>query len=332
MERILGMRLIRPIFWLLFGMLLLSGCSKNQPVLLQGYVEGQFIYLSSSVSGLLKSLLVYRGDSVKEDQTLFILDPEPQESELQEAKAKLTQEKENLENLVKGQRQTILNRIIAEREQAIADMIYAQQTLTRFQHLYRVRAISKDELDKATADYKAKKQIVNQTEANLAEAQLGERKHLILAQQAVVDAAQANVAKLIWELDQKTVVAPKNGNIFDTFFKVGEYVPAGQPVTALLTPNNIKLIFYIPEPLLSRLKLGTVVEFKCDGCTIQRAKVTYISPEAEYTPPIIYSQKSRAKLVYRVECAIPEKNALKFHAGQPVDVYLHEESLSDSHA
>lgn len=49
MERIPGMRLIRPIFWLLFGMLLLSGCSKNQPVLLQGYVEGQFIYLSSSL-------------------------------------------------------------------------------------------------------------------------------------------------------------------------------------------------------------------------------------------------------------------------------------------
>ncbi len=93
---------------------------------------------------------------------------------------------------MKGQRQTILNRIVAEREQTIADMIYAH---TRFQHLYQVRAISKDELDKVTADYKPKKQIVNQTETNLAEVKLGERKHLILAQQAVVDAAQANVAK-----------------------------------------------------------------------------------------------------------------------------------------
>ena len=71
----------------------------------------------------------------------------------------------------------------------------------------------------------------------------------------MVDATQANVAKLAWQLDQKTVVAPKNGNIFDTFFRVGEYVSASQPVTALLTLNNTKLIFYIPEPFTQSIEI-----------------------------------------------------------------------------
>ncbi len=316
------MRFTKLLIFALYTALCLCACSKGKHVTVQGYIEGQFIYLSSSVSGNLEELLIYRGNHVDVNQTLFILDPQPQLAELQQTKAKLAEAKQNLENLIQGQRRTVLEGIIAQRNQAQANLRLAKQTLIRYQQLYNDAAIGKQQLDEAISDYHAKLQLVKQYEANLEEAKLGSRKYLILAQQATVDAAQADVEKLTWELQQKTVKAPKAGQIFDTFYKKGEYVPAGQGVAALLTPDNIKLIFYVPEPFLSQLKLGTKVSFSCDGCKTTQAMIDYVSPQAEYTPPVIYSRQSRAKLVYRVEASMPAKIAVQFHAGQPVDVYL----------
>ena len=88
-----------------------------------------------------------------------------------------------------------------------------------------------------------------------------------------------------------------------------------------MTPDNIRLIFYIPEEHFSQIKLGHEVTFECDGCqTAQKARITYISPQAEYTPPVIYSRESRAKLVYRIEANLPVKSAMNYHPGQPVQV------------
>lgn len=316
------MRIARWLIFLLLATTLLANCSSHKRTLVQGYIEGKFIYLASTQTGILKSLLIHRGSQVVANQVLFTLDPEPEFSDLQQAMAKLQQEQENLANVIRGQRSTVIAAIIAQRDQARADLIYAEQTLNRYRKLYQEHAISKDQLDQSLADYNAKQQLVNQYQANIAEAQLGSREHLIMAQQAAVEAAMANVKKYTWQMQQKTVAALKAGEIFDTFFKVGEYVPAGQPVVALIPPENIKLIFYIPEPLLSQLKLGDVVHFNCDGCKPHAAQVRYISPQAEYTPPIIYSEQTRAKLVYRVESAIPSSDAVNFHPGQPVDVYV----------
>lgn len=307
---------------LLISLMATISCSKQKHTLVQGYIEGQFIYLSSSVSGILKLRLIDRGNPVKANQLLFSLDPEPESDNLEQASAKLRQEQESLANLIRGQRSTVLAAIIAQRDQASADLTYASQTLQRYRKLYRVAAISKDQLDQAEADYRAKSQLVSQYQANLAEAKLGSREHLILEQQAAVDAALADVKKNRWQLEQKTAYAPSDGIIFDTFFKAGEYVPAGQAVTALITADNVKLIFFIPEPLRSRLHLGETVDFHCDGCAHTKATINFLSDRAEYTPPVIYSRESRMKLVYRVECTIPPERALSFHAGQPVDVLI----------
>lgn len=299
----------------------LAACSSDDSTV-QGYIDGDLMYMSSNASGVLKMLAIKRGDNVSANQILFNLDPEPEVSQLQSNTAKLSEEKENLENLVLGQRSTVLEGITAQHEQAQADFLYAEQTLARYQQLYGQGAISKDQLDQATSNYKAKQEAVAQYSANLAEAKLGSRQHVISAQQAAVDAAMADVTQTRWQLEQKTISSPKDGEIFDTFYKVGEYVPAGQAVCAVLSPDNIKLLFYISEPRLSQLKLGSQVAFKCDHCSTHYATVNYISPNAEYTPPIIYSQTSRAKLVYRVEATIPPEESVLFHPGQPVDVFL----------
>jgi len=97
-------------------------------------------------------------------------------------------------------------------------------------------------------------------------------------------------------------------------------VNAGQPVLALLPPANLRVRFYVPEPVLSTLFLGEAVRVTCDNCGEGlRARITFISSEAEFTPPVIFSEQERAKLVFRVE-ARPLDADVRLPIGLPVGV------------
>lgn len=123
--------------------------------------------------------------------------------------------------------------------------------------------------------------------------------------------------------DQKIITAPQAGKIFDNYYQLGELVPANAPIFGLLAPANVYLVFFVPEPLLSKLKTDTPIQFSCDGCQqFFAATIRFISPNTEYTPPILYSHDSRQKLVYRVEASVSKDIAKLLHPGQPADVEL----------
>ena len=310
------------LLFLINFLILLPACSPANPPL-QGYLEGEYINLAANFSGTLKELLVSRGDTVKVGQLLYVLDSEPEASQLAQTKQQLIQAQKTLSDLENGQRETILNAIIAQREQAKASLALSSQTLKRYRILYKQEATDKATLDQAESNYQRDLNQVNEFTANLAEAQQGARENAISAQKAAVEAAQANVIKATWELAQKKMYAPASGHIFDTYYKVGEFVNTQQPVLSLLAPKDIKLIFYITEPKRAEVAVGQTVYFECDNCEKRfQAVINYISPDAEYTPPVIFSQESRGKLVYRIEAKLSTEAAQKFYPGQPVDVFL----------
>jgi HlyD family secretion protein len=91
----------------------------------------------------------------------------------------------------------------------------------------------------------------------------------------------------------------------------------------MLPPANVKVRFFVPEPLLGTLWVGRTVVLRCDGAaSAVPAKVTYISAESEYTPPVIYSNETRSKLVYLIEARPDPAQARNLHPGQPVVVAL----------
>jgi HlyD family secretion protein len=92
-------------------------------------------------------------------------------------------------------------------------------------------------------------------------------------------------------------------------------------VVQLLPPANVKIRLFVPEPRLGSVRIGDEVQVRCDACARGlTAAISFISPDAEYTPPVIYSREMRAKLVYLVEARPREPGALR--PGQPVDVIL----------
>jgi HlyD family secretion protein len=164
---------------------------------------------------------------------------------------------------------------------------------------------------------------VDELQAQLATAQLAARPDEIRAAQAGASAAKAALEQADWRLKQKAAVSTVAGVVTDILFVRGEWVGAGQPVVTLLPPENLKARFYVPEPQLGAVRVGQPVDLKCDGCgEAIRATVTWIAPQAEYTPPVIYSKESRAKLVYLVEARPAIAEAARLKPGQPLDVVL----------
>jgi HlyD family secretion protein len=304
-------------------LLSLFSCGRSSSAY-QGYIEGRYTYISSYSSGYLQNLWVSRGNRVQEKQKLFNLNPYPEQAQLTQALAQFRATEQSLQNLIQGQRSTIVTAFDAQLKKAKADLALAKITLKRREDLFKQGAIAKAELDDAQTNYQSTQQKVNESNANLDEAKLGSRTHLIEAQRETLKAAGADVERLQWIVNQKSGFSPKNALVYDTFFRVGEFVNPGQPVLALLTPDNVKIVFFVPEPALSQLTLGEKIDFSCDGCRAKSiAKIDFISSQAEYTPPVIYSQNTREKLVFRVEAALEPETALDYHPGQPIRVIVH---------
>jgi HlyD family secretion protein len=143
------------------------------------------------------------------------------------------------------------------------------------------------------------------------------------ADQAQVEAQTAALAKANWSFEQKEQFAPTNAFVQDTLYRVGEWVAAGNPVVVLLPPANLKVRFFVPETVLPEIKPGQTVSVTFDGDKhAYSATVNYISTQAEFTPPVIYSEENRAKLVYMIEAKFSPADAANLRPGQPVDVRL----------
>ena len=143
--------------------------------------------------------------------------------------------------------------------------------------------------------------------------------------EAALRQAKANLDWSQTRLMRRNAYSPGDGTVEQVYYRPGETVPAGRPVVAILPPGNLKLRFFAPQAILPTIKYGDIVDVSCDGCEKGlTAKISFIARSAEYTPPVIYRQEERAKLVFLIE-ARPEQPD-KFRVGQPVTVTLRQES------
>lgn len=143
--------------------------------------------------------------------------------------------------------------------------------------------------------------------------------------EAALRQAKANLDWSQTRLARRNAYTPSDSTVEQIYYRPGETVPGGRPVVALLPPGNLKIRFFASQAILPTIKFGDIVDVSCDGCEKGlTAKVSFIARSAEYTPPVIYSQEERAKLVFLIE-ARPELPD-KFRVGQPVTVTLRQSS------
>jgi len=235
-----------------------ASCSHPKHIWVQGYVEGEFVYISSTLAGPLQTLNVYRGTEVKAGDPLFALDRTVEKAALDQAQASLT---------------------------------FSQQDFDRQEKLS-----------------------LNPGSASIRDLQLA---------RSARDQDSQRLVQAQWNFAQKEQAALQAGLVFDTLYREGEWVEAGHPVVVLLPPQNIEVRAFVPETEVGTIHPGDKAQVTVDGVKEPFiGKVRYIFPQSEYTPPVIYSEESRGKLVFMVEVDFDPETAAKLHPGQPVDVEI----------
>ncbi len=301
----------------------LPACSSRAPQSYQGYVEGEFVYVGASAAGRLVHLPVVRGQQVEANALLFSLDDVAENAAQRQAQRQLDAARAALADLRTGKRPPEVDVVRAQLLQAQAADRSSAAAILRDQAQFRAGGLSQAQLDASRALAESNAARVQELSEQIRVAQLPGRREQLLEQSAQVAAASAALDQASWKLEQRSVRAPAAGLIYDTLYRLGEFVPAGSPIVRMLPPENIKLRFFVPERVLGSIAVGRRLLVSCDGCASPvAARVDYVSAEAEYTPPVIYSDESRTKLVYMVEARPAPADAVRLHPGQPVQVRL----------
>jgi HlyD family secretion protein len=306
----------------LLAVLAFAGCTRQSAAGYQGYLEGDFVYVAAPLAGRLDHLAVTKGARVGAGAPLFALEQSAETSSLREAAERLRQSQARLADLRKGSRPSELAALEARLAQTRTAAELSALELERATKLYQTTVLSEDDFDRARLNHEADTKQVAETEAQLATARLGGRTDAVAAAEADVAAAQAALDRAGWSVAQKSQSAPRAALVYDTLFREGEFVPAGVPVVSLLPPENIKVRFFVPEADFGALKAGDQVKVSITGRAAPlEARISYLSPQPEYTPPVLYNRENRAKLVFMVEALPVDPAAARArHPGQPVDV------------
>ena len=309
---------------LLAAVILLAGCGEPADDGWQGYIEGEYVMLASPAAGQLQKLYVRRGDEIEPGKPAFALEQESERAARLQSEEQLKSAEARLENLRAGRRAPEIESLRAAVVQAKAALALSSSQLAQQEKLFKGGFIAQAVLDQAQSAHARDAALLKGAEAQLRTAlqPLGrddERK----AAEGEVAAARAALAQADWKLEQKSIAAPAAGVVQDTFYVQGEWVPAGRPVVSLLPPGNVKARFYVPQAALSDVAPGREIEIRCDGCPAAlAARVSFVSSQAEYTPPVLYSRESRAKLLFLVEARPRAADGARLRPGQPVDVRL----------
>ena len=278
---------------------------------LSGYVEGENLYLAAPIAGTIETMSVARGDRVTAGETAFTVDAAQLRAERDQSAASLTAAQAQVATA-----QARLAQSRASLAAAAAQADNAARDLARYRSAQRANpaSVAQQQVDAAvaTAANTAGQRDAAEGDAKAQVAQIDAAQAQLRAQQAALADAQS-------KLDQLAPRAPVAARVQDVFFQQGEWAAADQPVVSLLPDNKVKIRFFVPEQDVSRYHPGDTIHFACDGCAAGlTARVNYISSQPEYTPPIIYSQSSRDRLVFLLEALPGDPTGLT--PGLPVDV------------
>lgn len=284
---------------------------------LSGYVEGEPLYLAAPLAGAVKTMAVVRGQEVAAGQALFVVDPSQVQAQLGQAQAEVAAAQAQAQDARKGQRPTELAVLEANIAAAEARARDAEADLRRIRPLVQTGIYAPARLDDVQAAADTANAQVRAARRQRDAATLGAREDQVRAADARTQQAAALQSAAAARLAELAPRAPARGRIEDVFYQAGEWAPANQPILALLPDERVKVRFFVPEKTMSAYRVGRTVRIACDGCARNlTARIDYVSPRPEFTPPIIYSREARDRLVYMVEA----RPSARLNPGLPVDV------------
>jgi len=310
------------------GLVILAGlaCSHGRDrndITASGTIEAVEVNVASKVAGEVLSLAVQEGAKVRPGDILATIDHSTADIQLRQAEAGVRLAEAQLALLVKGARSEDIRQAEAALRQAEAALKVAADDAGRMRELFQTGSVTSKQRD----DAEARLIVATAQQSAAAEALSKVRR---LARPEEIQAAQARLAQaraaadlLAKTIADSTVVAPAGGIVTHKAVEAGELVTPGATVFTLADLDSVYVMIYVTEIEIGRIKLGGEVEVRIDAFPDRpfTGTITYISPEAEFTPKNVQTKEDRVKLVFGVKVVIPNPEGL-LKPGLPADAVI----------
>ncbi len=288
-----------------------------------GNIEITSAQLSFKIPGRVERRLVNEGESVTNGQLVALLEKTEWEQEAAMRRADARAAQAVLDELLAGSRPEEIQQAAAGMEIAAAEAKRISLEFARQKELLQQKFISQSDFDAAEAAFSSATAKVRDGEARLALLRKGPREETIAAARARLDQSRQALALAETRLGYTTLTAPLSGIVMSKEVENGEYVVPGTPVVTVGDTIDAWLRAYLDESDLGRVKLGQTVKVTTDTYPgkVYAGRLSFIAPEAEFTPKNVQTARERVKLVYRIKLDIFNPNQ-ELKPGMPADAEI----------
>jgi HlyD family secretion protein len=243
-----------------------------------GRLEADPIDIATKFAGRVAELLVDEGDMVRAGQPLALMDTRGLQQSLEKAQAEV-----ELQQKAISEAEALL-------EQVRTQVRLAEQQMDRTSALLKNGWTTQEVFDQRSQQLNT---------ARAAERAAGARVKQI---QNALQAAEHDVELIKVNIADNTLAAPRDGQIQYRVANLGEVLPVGGKVFTLLDIGYVYMDIYLPTVSAGWVTAGDDARIVLDAYPAKplRAKVTFISPQAQFTPKMVETQTERDKLMFRV--------------------------------
>jgi HlyD family secretion protein len=276
-----------------------------------GRLEAQRIDIAAKYAGRLKTVTPREGDTVEPGQVVATIDTEPLEAQLRAAQAQIVEQQNNLRTARAQVRST----------QAQLDL--ANKQYKRAAQLVATGAVSAEERD---ADH---------AKVSVAEANLAGYQAQVTRAQSAIDGATAQSESLNAEIRDNTLTSPIRGRVQNRLAEPGEVVAAGGKVLSLLDLSDVYMYVFLPTAAAGKVALGSEARIVLDALPQYpiRADVSFVSPNAQFTPKTVETAEERHNLSFRVKLQLNREKLREYEpyvkAGLPGMGYVRLDSSAE---
>lgn len=300
-----------------------SGGNDKNKIEASGTIEATDVIVSSKTQGEILELRTDEGSEVKAGDTLLVIDHEVLEIQLKQAVAGKDFAQAQYTLLRQGARKEDINSAQEQLKQAEVNLNQAETDRKRMEQLFNSKSITKKQYEDADSRYEITRAQYSAAEENFNKLKNLARPEELKQMQANLNKSEAAIDLLKKNIRDSYVISPINGIVVKKFVEKGETVNPSASLFKVSDLKEVKLVIYVSEEELGKVKLGNDVQITVDSYKdkIFKGKVSYISPEAEFTPKNIQTKDERTKLVFAVKINIPNPD-FELKAGMPADAAI----------
>jgi len=311
-----------------FVMLLLAtaggACQKPKDtgaIAASGHVEATEVRVATKIAATVAAFAPAEGDTLAAGQEIARLDTTDVGLALATVKAERAQAAAELDLRRAGSRPEDVREAEAMVRRAEAELDAFARDLTRMEGLLASGSGTAKATDDARARRDGAAAGVAAARERLSRLRAGSRREEVEGARARVEAAEARIAQLEQQLADAVVVSPVAGVLTEKLVEKGELAARGTALAVVTDIARPWVTVYLSEPDLGRIKLGQEAEVRTDSGQQRIGHVSFISPQAEFTPKNVQTPDERAKLVYRVKIGVENNDGL-FKPGMPAEARL----------